>query len=274
SAASFPQGNEKQQGKESHPPPKISDPQEQPPADEKTPADEKAQTDEKNQTDDPLEDARQWKDTAKVTDELLRDGVAKLSQALIGLLSSSVVVLIYVFFLLLGAGDVNVTSAAWREIDAQIRSYLVLKTMISLITGIVFGLALWLFGVRMAITFGLLAFLLNYIPNIGPLIASLLPIPFIVLHPGATVPWMAGAIVVTSGIQVVSGNVVEPKMMGKSFDLHPVVVLLALMFFGMVWGIVGMFLATPIIAGVKIVLERIEATKPLANLMAGRITWE
>jgi len=175
-------------------------------------------------------EAGQLRDTAHFADQLLRDGVAKLTQELIRLLSSSVVVLIYVFFLLLGASDVSAPNPTWREIEEKIRSYLSLKTVISVLTGIAFGLALWLFGVPMALTFGLLAFLLNYIPSIGPLIASLLPIPFIVLHPEPNFVWMAGVILVTSGIQVVSGNVVEPRIMGRSFDLHPVVVLLALMF--------------------------------------------
>ncbi len=99
-------------------------------------------------------------------------------------------------------------------------------------------------------------------------------IPLIVLHPDLSLAAMATVILLTSGIQVVSGNVIEPKLMGQSFDLHPVVVLLALMFWGMVWGVVGMFLATPITAGLKIVLERIEATRPLALLMAGRFDWD
>jgi AI-2 transport protein TqsA len=128
-----------------------------------------------------------------------------------------------------------------------------------------------LFGVPMAFTFGVMAFLLNFVPNVGPLVASLLPIPLIVLDPDGSILWMISTICVISGIQLISGNLVEPKIMGNSSDLHPVTILLALMFWGMMWGIIGMFLATPITAAVKIVLERIEQTRPLANLMAGRM---
>ena len=81
---------------------------------------------------------------------------------------------------------------------------------------------------------------------------------------------MLGAIAVTSSIQVISGNVIEPQLMGDSSDLHPVVILLGLMFWGMMWGITGMFLATPIVAGIKIVLSRFEATRAISEIMAGR----
>ena len=146
-----------------------------------------------------------------------------------------------------------------------------MKTVISIFTGLAFGLALRLFGVPMAMTFGVLAFLLNFIPNLGPLAACLLPIPLIIFDPDRSIGWMISVIAVTSGIQMISGNIVEPKLMGESSDLHPVTVLLALMFWGMLWGIVGMFLATPIMAGLKIVFERFEATQPVAAIMAGRL---
>jgi AI-2 transport protein TqsA len=122
----------------------------------------------------------------------------------------------------------------------------------------------------MALSFGVLAFLLNFIPNVGPIVASLLPIPLILLDPSGNIVWMVAVIAATATIQLISGNVVEPKLMGNSSDLHPVTILLALMFWGMMWGIIGMFLATPITAAIKIVLERFELTRPIASVMAGR----
>lgn len=211
---------------------------------------------------------------AEFVDRFISEGIAVVSQTMISLVSTSVVVLIYVFFLLLGTpSDLN-SSGTWREVDHQIRSYLTLKTIISIFTGFAFGLSLRLFGVPMALTFGVLAFLLNFIPNVGPLVASLLPIPLILLDPSGSVGWMISVIAVTCSIQLISGNIVEPKIMGDSSDLHPVTILLALMFWGMMWGIVGMFLATPIMAGLKIILERIEMTRPVADIMAGRLPKE
>lgn len=140
--------------------------------------------------------------------------------------------LIYVFFLSLGSSNVGEINAPIQRINTQVRGYLSLKTVISMITGALFGITLWLFGVPMSLTFGVLAFLLNFIPNTGPIVATLLPIPLILLHPDGTIVWMIAAIGTTSAIQVLSGNVVEPNLMGQSSDLHPVVILLALMFWG------------------------------------------
>ncbi|KAA5539108.1 AI-2E family transporter [Roseiconus nitratireducens] len=202
-------------------------------------------------------------------DAFVRDGIAILSQALLGLVSTSVVVLIYVFFLLLGKPTFTDTETL-HEIDSQIRGYLSLKIVISIFTGLIFGLTLWLFGVPMALSFGVLAFLLNFIPNIGPIVASLLPVPLILLDPSADIAWMIAVILAICAIQMASGNLVEPKVIGNSSDLHPVTVLLALMFWGMLWGLIGMFLATPITAATKIVMERFDKTKPLADILAGR----
>jgi len=127
----------------------------------------------------------------------LRNAVATLSSELFQLGSTSIVILIYVFFLLLGNLSGYGENTLAYQVDRQVRSYLFVKTMISLATGIVFGMALWLFGVPMALTFGLLAFLLNYIPNIGPILASILPLPFILLHPDGSMLWMIIAIAVT-----------------------------------------------------------------------------
>lgn len=200
----------------------------------------------------------------------LKNSVLKLSQTFLELISVSLVVLIYVFFLLLGTPTESKRPEVLKEIDAQIRSYLSLKTLISLVTGGAFGLVLWLFGVPMAIAFGMMAFMLNFIPNIGPVIASLLPFPLILLHPDASFLWIAMVITLCVAIQFLSGNVIEPRMMGQQADLHPIVVLLALMFWGMMWGMVGMFLATPITAAIRLALAQFEQTNGAAEIMAGR----
>ncbi len=211
-------------------------------------------------------------DASQFVDAFVRDGISAISQAFLSLVSTSVIVLIYVFFLLSGKPGIRHGSPMVDEIDAQIRSYLGQKTLISMFTGLSFGIALWLFGVPMAFTFGVLAFLLNFVPNVGPLIASLLPIPLIILDPTGGVGWMVAAISTTAAIQAISGNLVEPKVMGNSSDLHPVTILVALMFWGMMWGIIGMFLATPVTAALKILLQRIDSTRPIADLMAGRFS--
>ncbi len=199
------------------------------------------------------------------------DIMTHLSSALMDLLSSAMMVLIFMFFLLLGDTAPTVRRhGVWNEIQSGIRSYIVTKTLISIVTGAVFGLVLWFFGIPLALVFGLLAFLLNFIPNIGPIIASVLPLPLILLHPDLSVVAMIVVIALTMAVQFISGNVIEPKIMGDSFQLHPIVILLTLMFWGMLWGIVGMFLATPITSALKVFLEEFEHTRPIARWLEGR----
>ena len=147
-------------------------------------------------------------------DRLVRDGIGRLAQALMSFASSILVVLIYVFFLLIGT-PTHRTAPAVLEIVNEVRSYLRLKSVISAVTGLLFGAALWLFGVPAAFAFGVLAFLLNFVPNIGPLFATLLPIPLILFAPDHGIGWMIACITVISMIQMISGNIVEPKMMGN-----------------------------------------------------------
>ncbi len=118
--------------------------------------------------------------------------------------------------------------------------------------------------------FAILTVLLNFIPNFGSVIATLLPIPVLLLQYG--LGWQTMTVItLLFAIQFCIGNLVEPKMMGESLDLHPVTILLFLMFWGLVWGLPGMFLAVPITAILKIILSRIETTLPLSELLAGRL---
>lgn len=189
-----------------------------------------------------------------------------------GLMSNGAMVLIFMFFLLIGeAKPATADRGVLGGIERSIRRYIVMKFAISAVTGVAHGFVLWLLGVKFAFMFGFFAFLLNFIPNIGPLIAMVVHIPVLPLTVGATVPWAIVAVAAPAAVQFVSGNVVEPRVMGQSLDLHPVVILLALIFFGMIWGVVGMFLATPIAAAVKICFEKIDFFKPAANILAGRL---
>ena len=117
--------------------------------------------------------------------------------------------------------------------------------------------------------FGLFAFLLNFVPSVGSIISTVLPLP-IVLVGDYSVAIQILAIALPGAIQFIIGNVIEPRMLGDSMDLHPVTILLSLIFWGMIWGVVGTLLATPITAVVRILLEKGELTRPVAELMAGR----
>ncbi len=191
-------------------------------------------------------------------------------------LSNSVMVLIFLLFLLLGKltgppGSDRPSTGILGEIERNIQRYIIAKVLISLATGTLHGLILLALGVPFAVVFGVLAFLLNFIPNLGPVAATLLPLPVVILNPELSPLVKVLAIALPGVLQTVSGNVVEPKWMGDSLDLHPITVLITLIFFGMLWGLAGMFLATPITAIVRILFEKVEVTRPLSRLMAGKL---
>ena len=200
----------------------------------------------------------------------IRDLLMSMTGAILGLLSQGLVVLIFVTFLLLGTPTPSADqSGVWQQINGQVVSYIVTKVVLSSVTGILVALILGILGIDFAVGFGFLAFALNFIPNVGSVIATVLPIPIILLTPDITGMHMLLAIALPGIVQFVVGNVVEPKVMGDSLQLHPVTILVALMFWGMLWGIVGMLLAAPITATLRIILARIDATRPFADLMAG-----
>jgi AI-2 transport protein TqsA len=177
---------------------------------------------------------------------------------------------IFVLFLLAGRNPRHAATGIYAEIEATIRQYITTKTIISAVTGLLVGVILALLGLRMAPLFGLLAFLLNYIPNIGSLIAVLLPIPIAVAQ-FHDVAHVVAVVVLPSIVHLTIGSVVEPRLMGRGLELHPVTVLLALAFWGLLWGLMGMVLAVPIVAVLKIVLSRLDTTRPLGQLLSGQL---
>lgn len=201
--------------------------------------------------------------------------LASSTNALLGVFSQSLLVVIFVIFLLLGGSSGTPrpasTLAAVRD---SVGRYLIVKTIISATTGLLVGLVLSVLGVPLAMIFGVLAFLLNFIPNVGSVIATLLPIPVLFVSSEVSGVGAITAIGVLTLVQIGMGNLVEPKWIGESLDLHPVAILLSLIFWGMLWGIVGMFLATPITAVMKLLLQKVEGSRPLTELLAGRLPTE
>ena len=191
---------------------------------------------------------------------------------LLGLVSSGLLVMIFVAFMLVGSTGVEMAREGfWGEVQSRIQRYIIVKGLVSALTGVLVGFTLVLLGVDLALVFGVFAFLLNFIPSLGSIVATLLPLPVVLVSPDLTPTTRVLAIVVPLVIQFIIGNIVDPKLMGKSLDLHPVTLLLALILWGTLWGIVGMFLATPITAILKIIFERMEVTTPFAELLAGRL---
>jgi AI-2 transport protein TqsA len=189
--------------------------------------------------------------------------------AIFGLLSGVLFVCIFLIFLLAGRDPYAEHSQMYRDVVQRIRQYVGIHVLISMTTGVLVWATLAIMGLKLAGVFGVLAFVLNFIPSIGSIIVTLLPIPIAVVQFQSS-PWMIVLVVALPGvIQNVLGNIIEPKLMGEGLDLHPVTILLALSFWGYLWGIMGMFLAAPITAALRIVLMQFDTFKPLGNLLAG-----
>lgn len=148
----------------------------------------------------------------------------------------------------------------------MVNRYMAIKTMISLATGIIIGTVLWLMGVDFFILWALLAFLLNYIPNIGSIIAAVPAVILTFLQLGL-VP--AGFVIgLFVAVNMIMGNVVEPKFMGRSLGLSTLVVFLSLIFWGWLLGMVGMLLSVPLTMIFKIALESSSDSRWFAILLS------
>jgi AI-2 transport protein TqsA len=194
-------------------------------------------------------------------------------------LTKLLLILVFLFFMLAGRGKLKQKVAASLDadraqsvanllevIDQEIQKYLVIKTLVSLISGSILALILVLFGVDFALMFGLMAFLLNYIPSIGSIVAIFIPTLYTALQFGSLwrALWVWLLLVATDFL---IANVLEPKIMGQSLGLSPLAVLFSLFFWGWLWGIPGMILAVPILATLKIIADHFPSLRLLSALL-------
>lgn len=212
-------------------------------------------------------------DQARITQELethLPGVITETAGTVMAIVSHGFLIVIFVVFLLSGRNPRQRRIGIYADIESTIRGYITTMTSIAAATSLLVGLVLWAFGLHMAWLFALLVFFLSYIPNIGPIVATLLPAPVAVAQ--FREPWMILAVVAVPGaIHMTIGNLVAPKLMGRGLELHPVTILLSLAFWGLLWGVVGMVLAVPIVALIRIVLSQFSTMRPLANLLAGHL---
>ena len=202
--------------------------------------------------------------------------------SMLNFMSNTFLVLLFLLFILIGRNQLTVKvqlafppEMATRiagilvNINRQIQKYLIAKSLISLTTGVLFTVVLTLFDVEFAIIWGLLAFLLNFIPNIGSVVATLLPLSIAMIQFSSitTILWLA---IILVSIQMLIGNFIDPRIVGRSLNLSPLVVLFSLMFWGWLWGIIGMFLAVPISVVIKIIFENIEPLRFISVMMSAR----
>ena len=158
---------------------------------------------------------------------------------------------------------------AFKDITEQIQRYIVTKFLISLSMGILFGVILWLFGVEFFIIWAAFALLLNFIPNVGSVIAVIFPsLMALVQYESFGYALVIAGILIL--LQNIIGNIVEPKIFGDRLGLNPLVILLSLLLWGYLWGIVGMFLSVPLTAVIKIIISNSSSKNMrfITNLMS------
>lgn len=204
--------------------------------------------------------------------------VANVFSSLSDILANLFLIILTVVFILLeaasfprkmksafGGSDAGKAMAKFETIAAGINKYLAIKSVVSLATGFIITTWLFILGVDYPLLWGLLAFMLNYVPNIGSIIAAVpaVLVAMVQLNFGITILVAAGYVVVN----IVMGNMIEPRLMGRGVGLSTLVVFLSLVFWGWVLGPVGMLLSVPLTMVVKIALESNKETEWLAILL-------
>ena len=202
--------------------------------------------------------------------------VAGMLKGLTGALTNTFLILLTVIFILMEASsfpkkltsvldDPDTSMQGFRIFAENVKQYVVIKTASSLLTGLVIAIWLAILGVDYPLLWGLLAFMLNYVPSIGSIIAAVpaVLLALIQLGPGSALAAVVGYAVVN----VVVGNVIEPRFMGRGLGLSTLIVFLSLVFWGWVLGPVGMLLSVPLTMTVKIALDSSEDTRWIAVLL-------
>lgn len=197
------------------------------------------------------------------------------------MLGNSIQILLYVLFLLLDQrffdmkmkalfpNDTNREKAnnILHSISENIKTYISITTIISLGTGILTYFICELFGLEGAGLWGFIAFILNFIPTIGSIIAVLTPFFFALVQLDLT---SALFLIPALGVvQFTLGNIVQPRLMGNKLNISQFVVILSLVIWGAMWGTIGMFLSVPLMVILMIIFSQFEPTRPMAILISG-----
>ncbi len=156
----------------------------------------------------------------------------------------------------------------FERITRQVSKYLLLKAVISAFTGIFFFLTAILTGLDLPILWGVLAFIFNFIPSIGSIIATALTILMALIQFApvwSSVVWVA---VLTTSTQMILGNIIDPRLQGGQLNLSPFVILVSLSVWGFLWGLPGMFIAVPLTSVLQIICANVKSLKPVAILIS------
>ncbi len=154
----------------------------------------------------------------------------------------------------------------FEQVKSSIVTYIKVKFLMSLATGIGFGLVCWFFGLDFALFWGFFAFILNFIPTVGSIVATIPPVLLGLIQFDSTGTLLL-LFVILGAIQFFFGNVIEPRLLGSSLSLNTVVVILGLVFWGYLWGVTGMLLSVPLLVLMKVVMSQVPDASLIVRLM-------
>jgi predicted PurR-regulated permease PerM len=174
------------------------------------------------------------------------------------------------FFSYLSKGKNSVFNSSflssYEKIQKTIYSFLVIKTLLNILAGIVTYVLCLIFGVKFALLWGFLTFIGAYIPNIGSIISTILPV-FFALITLESFPMVLLFTAILIALHFVIGNVLEPVVMGTNMSINTLTVIFGLVFWGYIWGILGMILSVPLLVVLKLIFEQIPSVEFIARLM-------
>ncbi|MBX2841986.1 MAG: AI-2E family transporter [Flammeovirgaceae bacterium] len=157
----------------------------------------------------------------------------------------------------------------FEKVKSSVSTYIKVKFFTSLLTGISYWLVCWIFQIEFAIFWGFLAFILNFIPTVGSIIATIPPIMLGLIEFESLTTLLIFMPILFS-VQMIFGNVIEPKLMGSRLSLNTITVILGLVFWGYLWGITGMILSVPLMVLLKVILEQVNGAQVLVKLMGSK----
>lgn len=220
--------------------------------------------------------------TANITDELnLAQIITSFITGFTAIASNTGIILLYVVFILFEqksfwkkikamARNDEQEEALHRvikKIDRDLKTYIGVKTLVSLLTGITSYIILKLVAVDFAAFWAVVIFFFNYIPNIGSILATIFPSVLTLVQFDTMYPFIV-VTVALSTVQIILGNVLEPRLMGRSLNLSPMVIFFSLAFWGSIWGVLGMFLCVPITVITMVIVSHFRQTRIIAILLS------
>jgi AI-2 transport protein TqsA len=211
----------------------------------------------------------------------VRPILSGLVNSLSSMLGSIILIVIYIVFLLLeeslfskklkilakqSAGEQDFADIL-QKVNTAISSYVNIKTLISLLTGVMSYIVMLVIGVDFPVLWAFIIFLFNFIPYVGSFVATFLPSIFAVVQFGS-LWYFVYVFIAVETVQILVGNYIEPRVMGRSLNLSPLVVMITLTFWGLIWGVLGMILSVPIVSVLTIVLAQFPNSRKIAIMLS------